>query len=48
MEGADVNHCDFPLCPEQARDDGTMCELHAKVTVTGSWVLDRHGEQGQG
>jgi hypothetical protein len=43
-----MSRCDFPLCPEPARDDGTMCELHAHVVVSGSWVNDRHTDGGHG
>lgn len=40
--------CDFPQCPEPAVTDTGMCRLHDKVTVTGSWVDDKHADKGHG
>lgn len=38
--------CVFPTCRDAAdvrRADGSLsCALHEHVTVTGSWVPDRH------
>lgn len=40
--------CVFPECRYDARPDHPTCELHQSVTVTGSWVADRHDEASGG
>lgn len=40
--------CVFPDCRYDARPDHPTCELHQNVTVTGSWVADRHDEASGG
>lgn len=34
--------CHFPDCPNHGVTERGMCQLHKRVTVSGSWVPDAH------
>lgn len=43
-----ARRCDFPRCLETAVTPGRTCTLHENVTVSGSWVDDKHADNGHG
>lgn len=43
-----IQRCGFPDCEHYQEHPNGMCALHQNVTVSTSWVDDRHPEGGHG
>ena len=48
MTGLDPLICAFPACALATVTDTGMCREHERVTVSGSFVNDKHRDGGHG